>query len=236
VSGSARCRLFSVRLGRRTDKGQTVGGCRWADSTSGGVCPVTIRSPNRPNTQPTRRPTPDQLPQLLATNDPNCPRSLGCCANRQREPLGCCPELDRSKAGRTASGLRRCWRSWLAEPSDRPTFGMCRMGETPALFVLPFPYRFNQPTRTDRKRLKVKLIATDEKIKIKWFVWSGDVKMPHESSMRGTWGWDATCSCGWETRTGGAVRSSVLQDVQKHKRFDHNYAYDFSYDYTKEAK
>jgi hypothetical protein len=111
------------------------------------------------------------------------------------------------------------------------------MGETPTYFLLPFPYRFNQPTRTDRKRLKVKLKAAGEKVTIKWFVWAGDVKMPYESSMRGTWGWDATCSCGWQTRTGGAVRSSVLESVQDHKKYEHGYEYDFQYDFAaKETK
>ena len=111
------------------------------------------------------------------------------------------------------------------------------LGETPAPFVLPFSCRFNQPTRTDRKRLKVKLKAAGEKVSIKWFVWSQDVKMPYESSMRGTWGWDATCSCGWQTRTGGAVRSSVLENVRDHKRYEHGYEYDFQYDFAaKEAK
>ncbi len=83
----------------------------------------------------------------------------------------------------------------------------------------------------------MKLRAAGEKVSIKWFVWSGDVKMPYESSMRGQWGWDATCSCGWETRTGGAVRSWVLQAVQDHKKYEHGYEYDFQYDFAaKEAK
>lgn len=82
----------------------------------------------------------------------------------------------------------------------------------------------------------MRLKAAGEKVTIKWFVWSGDVKMPYESSMRGRWGWDATCSCGWETRTGGAVRSSVLQAVQDHKKYEHNYEYNFQYDFTKGEK
>ena len=29
--------------------------------------------------------------------------------------------------------------------------------------------------------------------------------------------WDASCSCGWESRSGGAIRASVARDVRKHK-------------------
>lgn len=74
----------------------------------------------------------------------------------------------------------------------------------------------------------MKLVAKDTKVTIKWFVWSGDVKMPYESSMRGTWGFDAKCSCGWETRTGGAVRSSVQSDVNTHKFSEHGYRYEIT--------
>ena len=43
-------------------------------------------------------------------------------------------------------------------------------------------------------------------------------KLPHTSRMRGTWGWDAECSCGWATRTGGATRRSVRFEVWLHKQ------------------
>ena len=71
----------------------------------------------------------------------------------------------------------------------------------------------------------MKIVATDQKVQIKWFVYAGEEMIAHNSTMRGTWGWDAICSCGWATKTGGAVRSSVLAEVQNHKRFDHNYSY-----------
>jgi hypothetical protein len=79
----------------------------------------------------------------------------------------------------------------------------------------------------------MKLVATDTKVTIKWFVYAGEEKMRYTSTMRGTWGYDAECSCGWATKTGGAIRSCVLLEVQKHKRFEHNYAYDFDIDYSK---
>ena len=53
--------------------------------------------------------------------------------------------------------------------------------------------------------------------RISWFVWADGEKIPHTSGMRGTWGHDARCSCGWETRTGGAVKSYVQRLVDDHK-------------------
>lgn len=41
--------------------------------------------------------------------------------------------------------------------------------------------------------------------------------IPRESSMRGPWACEARCSCGWETRTGGAVRSYIDREVADHK-------------------
>ena len=56
-----------------------------------------------------------------------------------------------------------------------------------------------------------------------WWVWGWNSstgeqrKMRHASTMRGTWGWDVTCSCGWESRTGGATRASVQRDLDDHR-------------------
>jgi hypothetical protein len=73
----------------------------------------------------------------------------------------------------------------------------------------------------------MKLIATDTKVTIKWFVYAGEEKMRYTSTMRGTWGYDAECSCGWATKTGGAIKRSVLQDVAMHKIMEHNYSRKF---------
>jgi hypothetical protein len=52
-----------------------------------------------------------------------------------------------------------------------------------------------------------------------WYVWSGGEKMRAASTMRGTWGWDATCSCGrWQSHTGGATRGSVEDALYDHRR------------------
>lgn len=57
---------------------------------------------------------------------------------------------------------------------------------------------------------------------IRWFARFPDRPdvdwMPRTSSMRGAWGWDVRCSCGWETRTGGAVERAIRREVRRHKR------------------
>lgn len=68
----------------------------------------------------------------------------------------------------------------------------------------------------------------------RWYVWAWDgqghsEKLLHTATMRGLWGWDVKCSCGWETRTGGATRRSVEQDLWKHRfdaEFDVKYVWD----------
>jgi hypothetical protein len=71
----------------------------------------------------------------------------------------------------------------------------------------------------------MQLVPTTEKIQIKWFVYSMNEKMRYISTMVGFRAWDATCSCGWESKTGGAIRASVLRDVDAHKIFAHNYTH-----------
>jgi hypothetical protein len=71
----------------------------------------------------------------------------------------------------------------------------------------------------------MKLVPTTEKVQIKLFVYSMGEKMPHTSSMRGNWGFDFVCSCGYESKTGGAVRSWINEAIQKHKWLDHDYSW-----------
>ena len=54
--------------------------------------------------------------------------------------------------------------------------------------------------------------------RIRWYVWAGTERIPHRSTMRGGWGWDAACSCGWESRVGGGTRRYVEEKVAAHKR------------------
>ena len=68
--------------------------------------------------------------------------------------------------------------------------------------------------------------ATKTTHRISWYVWAWDPttgaseKLRHASTMRGTWGWDAECTCGWGSHTGGATRGSVERDVWFHKHID----------------
>jgi hypothetical protein len=52
--------------------------------------------------------------------------------------------------------------------------------------------------------------------RMKWFVWSGSEKMRHQATMRGMWGWDVECECGWKTHTGGATKGYVRGEVDLH--------------------
>lgn len=79
----------------------------------------------------------------------------------------------------------------------------------------------------------MKLVATDTKVTIKWFVYAGGEKIARQASMRGRWDYDATCSCGWETKTGGGVLSYIQNEVETHKMREHNYTYIFKSEYAK---
>jgi hypothetical protein len=59
--------------------------------------------------------------------------------------------------------------------------------------------------------------TTNKNHKIKWFAYAGDKRIPRASTMRGAWGYDAQCSCGWDSRTGGGVLRHVRELVYIHK-------------------
>jgi hypothetical protein len=56
-----------------------------------------------------------------------------------------------------------------------------------------------------------------------WFVYAGGYGTPtekirHTSQMRGSWaGYDVACSCGWESKTGGATKASVEDELFDHR-------------------
>lgn len=54
----------------------------------------------------------------------------------------------------------------------------------------------------------------------RWFAYAGPYgeRIPHTASMRlhGI-GYDVECSCGWESRTGGATRKSVAGMLDDHR-------------------
>jgi hypothetical protein len=71
----------------------------------------------------------------------------------------------------------------------------------------------------------MKLVATDQKVTIKWFAVLHD-----GSKMRNNKGfihnaWDAECSCGWESKTGGAIKACVVREVEAHKYSAHDYTW-----------
>jgi hypothetical protein len=55
--------------------------------------------------------------------------------------------------------------------------------------------------------------------KISWFAYAGTGLIPCNAQMRGTWSYEAKCSCGWETNTGGAVKSYITREVRFHKDY-----------------
>lgn len=69
----------------------------------------------------------------------------------------------------------------------------------------------------------MKLVPTTDKVTIQWFA-----VMHDGSTIRNNKGfihnaWDVKCSCGWESRTGGAIKACVQREVEAHKWDAHNY-------------
>lgn len=67
----------------------------------------------------------------------------------------------------------------------------------------------------------VDVITVEPGHRIRWYVYTGNGKerIPRTAAMRGPWpGYDVICSCGWETRTGGGVRSYIEEKIWAHKR------------------
>jgi hypothetical protein len=69
----------------------------------------------------------------------------------------------------------------------------------------------------------MKLKASKDKAVIKWFVVLSDGSKIRNAKGFINNAWDVKCSCGWETKTGGAIRSCIAEEVFNHKRFAHNY-------------
>lgn len=60
--------------------------------------------------------------------------------------------------------------------------------------------------------------------RIRWFARvpesdeTPDGYLPRTSSMVGSsFGWDARCSCGWETHSGGGTQSYIRREIDDHK-------------------
>lgn len=50
-----------------------------------------------------------------------------------------------------------------------------------------------------------------------WWVYAGTERIRHTAAMRGSWGYDVTCSCGWDSRTGGGLRRYVAGQLEAHR-------------------
>ena len=68
----------------------------------------------------------------------------------------------------------------------------------------------------------MKQVPTNERVQIKWFVYSMGEKFPKQSNMSGFNAFDAACSCGWESGTGGGVYKWVKEEVELHKAIAHS--------------
>ena len=56
--------------------------------------------------------------------------------------------------------------------------------------------------------------------KISWFVVVDRELIPRQATMVGSgWGYEVKCSCGWTTRTGGAVKSYITAEARFHKNY-----------------
>lgn len=55
--------------------------------------------------------------------------------------------------------------------------------------------------------------------RITWWVYVGSPpqRVRREATMSGTWDYDATCSCGWDSSTGGGLERYVRERVSEHK-------------------
>jgi len=58
--------------------------------------------------------------------------------------------------------------------------------------------------------------------RITWWVYAAPrERIRRTAIMRGTWDYDVTCTCGWDSRTGGALERHVRDLVEDHRRDVH---------------
>lgn len=69
-------------------------------------------------------------------------------------------------------------------------------------------------------------ISLLDKPQITWYGYFGAERVRLSRWMRPT-GYDATCSCGWDSRTGGAIRACIQREIYSHK-LDHEIAQDLA--------
>lgn len=57
----------------------------------------------------------------------------------------------------------------------------------------------------------------DAEHRMTWYVYAGTERIRRTSTMRGTWDYDAVCSCGWDSAYGGALEREVRRAVDRHR-------------------
>lgn len=72
----------------------------------------------------------------------------------------------------------------------------------------------------------MKLVPNQEKVTIKWIVWHGQEKQYRTKEVMWGQGYDFECSCGYESRTGGAILTQIKKEVYEHKLYVHDYNFD----------
>jgi hypothetical protein len=54
--------------------------------------------------------------------------------------------------------------------------------------------------------------------RIRWFGVVGNLRVPRNRHMAAKdWGWDVECSCGWKSRTGGALHVRIREAIEDHR-------------------
>jgi hypothetical protein len=71
-----------------------------------------------------------------------------------------------------------------------------------------------------------KIVPNKEKVKIKWIVWHGNQKEYRSKEVMWGQGYDFECSCGYESRSGGAIFTQIQKEVYEHKLYVHDYDFD----------
>lgn len=116
------------------------------------------------------------------------------CANRHlfRAPEPVCPRPDCTAEVRPTS---------VSPMSDAPMPNFNRLDPLPESEVLHGGAQRGGKTHT-----------------IRWHAYVDGQRTRRTSAMKdGDYAWDATCSCGWDSGTGGATYKSVNDAVQVHK-------------------
>jgi hypothetical protein len=75
----------------------------------------------------------------------------------------------------------------------------------------------------------MKLVPTDQRIFISWFVYVDGKKMLKKENVKYPGcKYDVACSCGWESATGGSNKDVLYGHINHHKLSVHNYQFELN--------